>query len=83
MDHEDIPVGTVEPGQDQELVAGLNALQRVEHVGLEADPGIRRTLVALLRSGIRIGQWRADAADFPEIERQRYGRVIQSISGWA
>ena len=83
MDDEDIAVGAVEPGQDQELIACLNALQSVEHVRLEGDPGIGRTLIALLRSGIRVRQRRADAADLAEVEGQRYGRVIQSISGWA
>jgi hypothetical protein len=80
---EHVPVGPVEPGEDQELIADPDALQRIEHLGLELDPRVGRTLIALLGSGIRVSQRRADAADFPEVEAQRYGRVIQSISGCA
>jgi hypothetical protein len=83
MDHEHVPVRPVEPGQDQELVADPDALQRIEYVGLEVDPGVGRTLVSLLRSGFRVRQRRGDAADLAEVEGQRYGRVSQSISGWA
>jgi hypothetical protein len=83
MDHEHVAVGAMEPGEDEHFVAGLDALQPIEDVGVELDPGVRRALVALLRGGFRIGQRRGDAADFPELEGQGYGRVIQSISGCA
>ena len=65
MDHEHVPVGAIEPGEDEELVAELDALQTLEHVGLEAEPRVGRTLVPLLGRGVHVGQRRFDPADDP------------------
>jgi hypothetical protein len=83
MDNEHVPVRTIEPGQDEEVVTGPDALQRFQYVGLESDPGIRRTLIALPGSGLQVSQRRLDPTDCSQLEGQRYGRVIQSMSGCA
>ena len=83
MDDEHVPVCTVKPGEDHDAIAGLDALKPVEHVWLELDPGVGSALVALPGSGVRIGQRRLDATYQPELVGQGYGRVSQSISGWA
>jgi hypothetical protein len=83
MRRQDLAVRPIEPREQQELVADIDPLERLGDVRLEVDPGIRRALVALLGSGRRVGQRRLDPADRAEVERQRYGRVSQSTSGWA
>jgi hypothetical protein len=82
MDHEHVALRAIEPGEDEELVAGLDALQPVENVRLEGDPRIGCALVALPGRRRRVGERRLDPADCPEVEGQRYGRVIQSMIGW-
>jgi hypothetical protein len=49
MDPEHVAVGPVEPGEDDELVARGDPLDPGGDGGGEDDPGLRRTLVALLR----------------------------------
>ena len=83
MDDEHISIGPVEPGEDEQLVARSNAPQGVEHLRIELDPRIGRTLVALLGGRLRIGQRRLHPADRSQLEGQCYGRVSQSMSGWA
>jgi hypothetical protein len=70
MDDQHVPIGPVEPGEDQQLVADLDAPQRIEDLRLKADPRIGRSLVTLLGSGIRVSQRRLDTADFSEVECQ-------------
>jgi hypothetical protein len=71
MDDEHVPLRSVEPGEDEELVAGLDAVHGIEDIGLEDDPRVRRALVTLLRSGRRVRQRRLDPADCPKVEGQR------------
>ena len=83
MDDERVAIGPVKPGQDEELVSGLDALEPLDDVGLEDQPRIGRALVALLGRRLRVRERRGDPADCPDVESQRYGRVSQSMSGWA
>lgn len=43
------PVGEVQPGEQHQLVAGLDALECREHLGFEDDEGIGCALVSLPR----------------------------------
>jgi hypothetical protein len=82
MDDQDIPVGPVEPGEEQELLACLDVAKGIADISLELEPGVRRPLVTLPRCLVEIGQGRGDSPDDPNFEGVRYGRVSQSISGW-
>jgi hypothetical protein len=82
MDDEHVALGSIEPGEDEHLVARLEALQPVDEVLLEDDPGVGRALVALPGRRRRVGELGLDPADWAEVEGQRYGRVIQSMIGW-
>jgi hypothetical protein len=83
MDRQHVPIGAIQPGEDEKLVTRLNAAQPVQDLRLEVEPGVRRTLVALLWGGIEVPQRRLDPADCPNVEGQRYGLVSQSMIGWA
>jgi hypothetical protein len=83
MDRQHVPIGAIEPGEDEQLVARLDAAQPVKDLRLEVEPCVRRALVALLRGGIQVRQRRLDPADCPNVEGQRYGLVSQSMIGWA
>jgi hypothetical protein len=82
MNHEHVALRPIEPGEDEELIAGLDALQPVEDIRLEDDPRVGGTLVALPGRSRRVCERRLDPADLAEVEGQRYGRVIQSMIGW-
>ena len=78
---EHIALRAIEPGEDEQVVTGLDAMQPVDDVRLEDDPRIGRALVALPGRRRRVGERRLDPADWAEVEGQRYGRVIQSMIG--
>ena len=63
MDVEDLTVRTIEPGKDDEVVAGAKPLQALEHGRFEGEPGVRRPLVALFRGRRGILQRGFDASD--------------------
>jgi len=83
MDREHVPIGAIQPGEDEKLVTRLDAAQSVEDLRLKAEPCVRRTFVALLWGGIQVRQGRLDPADCPNVEGQRYGLVSQSMIGCA
>jgi hypothetical protein len=60
---QDVAARTIEPGEDDDLVACSESVEGVEHRGLEDEPGVRRSLVALLRGQLRVGQRRLDPSD--------------------
>ena len=83
MHDEDLAVGAVEPGEDQQVIPGLDAVQRVEDVLVEDEPGVGRPLVALLRGGREVAKGRGDPPDDAELAGPGYGRVSQSMIGRA
>ena len=67
MDDEDVSVGAVQPGEQQELIPGLDASESVEHLRLEAEPGIRRAFVPLSGRGVQVGEGRLHPPDRPQL----------------
>jgi hypothetical protein len=61
----------VEPGEDQDLVALLNAVQSVEEPRLEHEPRLWRAFVGLLGRGSQIPQRRLNRPDGAELHLQR------------
>ena len=55
----------IEPGQDDDVGAALEVTDPLAHHLLEYEPGIGRSLVALLRSQVAIHQGRLDPSDRP------------------
>src|SRR5919106_6779403 len=53
---QDVAACTIEPGEDDDLIPYLDAVEGLEHRRLEDEPRARRALVALLGGGRRIGQ---------------------------
>jgi hypothetical protein len=45
----------MEPGEDDHLIPGSNALEPFENLGVEDEPSIGSTLVPLLRCSCRVG----------------------------
>jgi hypothetical protein len=55
MHPQDIATGSIEPGEKYDLVPWLDAIKRVEDVGLEDEPRRRGALVTLIWGQIEIG----------------------------
>jgi hypothetical protein len=60
---EDVPVGEVQPGEQDQLVADADSVQRGADAGLDLEQGFGRALERLVRSVRRRTQCRADDAD--------------------
>jgi hypothetical protein len=54
-----IPAGEVKPGQQDELVPGLDAYKTLRCLRRELQPGLRRALVSLQGRRLKPGQLRA------------------------
>ena len=68
MHAQDVAPGPVEPREDDDPVAGADAVERIEHAGVERERRLRRSLVRLLRRARGIGQRRLDDPDRPHVE---------------
>jgi len=58
-----VAVGAIEPGQDEELVAGTEALESRENFCVEHEDRVGGSFVALQRCGFEIGQGRLDVSN--------------------
>ena len=56
MNRENVSPRPVEPGQKEDVVTGLQSIERGAHRGREDEPRMRRALVALTRSVLERGQ---------------------------
>jgi hypothetical protein len=53
----------MEPGEEDELVSGLETEESVVILGIEFEPGFGGVLVALTGGGVAVGESGADGAD--------------------
>lgn len=56
MHAQDVARGEVQPREDDDLVARREPVEAVEHARVEHEPGVRRSLEALLGRRRRVGQ---------------------------
>jgi hypothetical protein len=63
MHPEDVATGSIEPGEKYDVVPWPDAIERVEDVGLEDEPGRRRALITLIWGQIEVGQGRFDPSN--------------------
>src|SRR5688572_15532685 len=75
----------VQPGDDDHLVAALQALERGEIGAIEDERGGRRALIGLARGVLSVPQGRGNAADLTKIDvhasefswrREAWGRAV-------
>ena len=45
-----VATGPIEPGEEQDLLAGLDAVEAFDDSGIEDEPGVGGAFVALIRS---------------------------------
>lgn len=67
MDEEEISAGTIQPGQHDDVVTGLEVTKPLRHRRLELEPGRRCSFVTLLRRRSRVDQLRLHPGDHPEL----------------
>jgi len=68
MHPQDVTPGSIEPGEKYDLVPWLDAIERVEDVGLEDEPGRWGALVTLIWRQIEIGQGRFHPSNWGQLE---------------
>ena len=81
MDAEDIASGTVEPRDHDDLVPRPNPVEALDSVLIEHEPGVRRTLVALLGGGGEVGQWGLHCADRADLEPGLAQAPVTALAG--
>src|SRR5688572_1110591 len=69
MHGEHIATCAIQPGDQDEIVAGADVAQPRERFGLEHQPRLGRTFVSLPGCGVQRPQARRDAADRSDLER--------------
>ena len=67
MDDEEVSAGTIQPGQHDDVVTGLEVTKPLLHRRLELEPGGGCSFVTLLRCRSQVDQLRLDPADHPEL----------------
>ena len=60
---QDVSAGAVEPGEQQQLVTGADAVEALDHRRVELEPGVRGAFVALLRRPLWVDQRGLDPPD--------------------
>ncbi len=73
MHLEDRSVGLVQPGEHDDVVALAETVERLSEFGLDDEPAVGCTFVALTRGGAGFGHWRLDEPDWAQ---QVLGQVI-------
>src|SRR5262245_15952963 len=68
---QDVAAGAIEPGDDDERVAGPDAPESLEHLRLEDEPGLWRAFVGLPGGRFEIGQGGLDPPDDRHLEAGR------------
>jgi hypothetical protein len=68
MSLQNIAPPTVEPGEDEDLVPDLDPMQRLDQIRLEDEPGIGRSLVALLGRRCPVGKWGFDPPHWLDLD---------------
>ena len=63
MHPQHVATRAVQPGEDDQLVAGPNAVETLRHLGPEHEPRVRGALVALLGGRGQVGEGRFDGPD--------------------
>ena len=69
VDGEDVAIGAIEPGEDQQLVSDREVRGGLGDAGVECDPGLGGALVALFRRRRGVAQRRLDPTDRPQLDR--------------
>ena len=66
MHGEHVSIGLVQPGQNQNVLTGGDAVETAKKPGLNLQPCVRRSFEPLLRRLLRPAQRRVDLADRDE-----------------
>jgi hypothetical protein len=69
----------VEPRQHEHVLARTKVAHRLQDVGLEHDPRVRRAFEALLRCFLRVGEGRLDVADGAQRVRALGDVVVDEV----
>ena len=68
MNAEEVTTGSIEPGDNDDYVAGPDVAQTFEHVGLEHQPAFGRAFIGLARAGADVLYRRLDPTDHTQIK---------------
>ena len=58
MHGQHVTLSAIEPGEDNDLVAGSDIPQTFSHLGVKNEPRLGRAFVSLSRRGLKVGQRR-------------------------
>lgn len=64
----DVAAGAIKPNEDDDPIPWTEVLETVEHAWLEHEPGLGRSLMALLRRRSDVGHGRLHPSDHHEME---------------